>query len=413
MSNQKCTAWDYVLMFYTYSQSCDQTISDMNSSNVYYNIDLSSVFAYIFNSPPSREVPLFKKSGKSFASHLVNSKGSDIGFKPFFTIFGMLELIDQYIHHANSLQRDMDLGMNHYKLINKIAKMSFFDFERYISTNKFAESVIRRFNYVLNGDDFTSYHKRALSLIGQNGPILGVGDILKKDFHINREYNNMFNNLFDRMKRTRVDNYRSPKDRNFHFLMDCGNMVLCKALQDLLGNNVYFVTDQSHRRYISDIYRNPVGVQLWCAAHKMEKSGLASSAMEVIEDIASTAKKFYTRLEKKHNLAQTMSLEQFMKELDMYTATEIKQFIEHKIMPGNIKNPSDIKDLWEEIGHNFQSTPINERSFMVRAEEKIEFINDYAKALVDLIPEMMEHDLIMQMSIHEDDMVKHILGKNS
>ncbi len=408
------TGGEYIRMLYTYAESCNHALSDMDAaedSGVFYNIDLSSVFSYIFGASPSREVPKFKKSGKAFANQLLQTKGTDIGFTPFFTIFGILELVDQYLHHAKALRKDIELGIDHQKLIEKVARMDFFSFERYISTSKFAESIIRRFNYVLSGNDFAVYHRRALALIGQSGPISGVGDILHKNFKIDRKYQFMFNDLFNEMRKRRIDSNRSPKDRDFHFLMDCGNMVLCTALQDHLGSHVNFVTDQAHRKYITDIYRNPVGVSLWCSAHMMERNGLAASARDVIEDIGITAQRLYSRLKTKHNFAESQSAEEFILSLDPYTATELKHFTTHKIMPTNIKNPNDIRDLWIEVSENLTRSGSSEHGFSARAEEKIHSIDENAKDLVTLIPEMMDRDLIMDFGINQDEVVKEIFSK--
>lgn len=404
---------EYISMFYTYSESCRDTLHDMNTKDkkVFYNIDLSSVFAYIFNSPPSKDVPRFKESGKNFARQLISSKGTDIGFTPFFTVFGMLELVDQYVHHAEAIKSDLLLHVNHQKIIDKVFKMEFFDFERRISTNSYAERLIRRFNYVLKGDNFESYHRRALSLIGQNSPICGVGDILGKKFKIDSRYKDMYNDLFRRMKSTRRDDTRSPKDSNFHFMMDCGNMVLCRALRDLLGDAVYFVTDQSQRKYISSIYRNPVGVSLWCAAQRMETNGLAGNAMDFIQDIYDSSSKLYNRLKPLHNLAGSMSLADFLKEIPPYTASEIKFFVDHKVSASNIQRPSDVRDLWNEFNYNARACYLSPSDFQQRAESQITSIEEKARMLVNLLPELMDQDLIMDLKIEEDDVVKDIFNK--
>ncbi len=231
-----------------------------------FNADFSMVFPHVWRQSPSG-VPEYKQYGKNLIDLISKHPGVHPGFELYFTLPSFLELLDSFHHHA----RNADDLLRRSKLYD--------EYQTYISgsgvidspsiTRSIAEKNLDKIKHAVNKKHIKDALERAKQLIGVNGSIYGINDILNADLHYKKQHVKTFNTLLDKMLKNRsFDDSRDEMDKEFHYKVDVSNIITTIIFNELKGFDSHFVTQQKMiTRYCPDWGVNATVPFLWFSSY--------------------------------------------------------------------------------------------------------------------------------------------------
>lgn len=363
------------------------------------NADFNMLFPYVWKLAPDN-VPEYKDYGKNLIELLSDHPKDTSEFSVYFTLPSFLELLDSFHHHARNAEYLLGQTKTYEHFQNAEFNKIIFD-ESSISSGQ-AEKELKRIRSIAKSHEVQRGLDRAVELIGRDGRISGVDDLIHEGIHYNKRDVNLFNSIFQDMKDARSSkDKREEKDKYFHYKVDAANIVTTRIVSNLEGVNSMFVTHQSMiDHHCKDMGLNAQMPYLWLSAHLLCKH----SKDKFGEDV-----------------------DQFLKTMQKMMKESLSILIKYngKPIPSNYQNLVDLvhNDFLEPIHRrpnqepktkNISETEKYDNSYesYVKLKGNLEETRDtLGKSVKDLasnVPFILDSETMSVFKLDEDDMVSEI-----
>jgi len=369
-------------------------------SRAFLNADFNMLFTYIWKDTP-KDLPEYKDYGKNLVELLARHPKDTSEFSMYFTLPSYLELLDSFHHHAKNAERLLSQAKsyNHYKKseFNKII----FDESSITSGN--AEKELNRILSITRASDVKSCLTRAIDLIGKDGRIDGLDDLIHEGIHYNKRDVILFNDLFSGMKESRSGkDHRPDKDRNFHYKVDAANIITTQKVSNLNGIDSRFVTHQTMiDKFCKDSGLNAQMPFLWLSSHLLCKHTPDDHGSDIdhflkimqrmIKESLTILKEFNGRkIPKNHLHIIELLHEDYLEPIHRRTITSSVD--------------KDKNESHDEYDLSYESYV----KFKERAEETRYTIGDSVRSLVSSSPYIIDSDTIKVFDFDDDEMVNEI-----
>jgi hypothetical protein len=398
----KVTFDELIRDFDTYISITDDLLKDFRNSKkseIYYNIDFSLLFEYIWGSSPSA-IPPFKPYGR-ITENLVQAKKSNQKFQFVFTGPSFWELLDSIVHEtdrivsyefgAKSQQKDIQnimKGMNDFSNFEKVL------IDSGVATNQlellkergFAEQIRRPIN-------------RALALIDKGKILKGIGEVVSFSTNIAGSYKNLYNELLETMLHKRIDD-RDYDAKRFHFGVDSANIIATNALNATNQEiQLFFVTQPKLKRnYCPDYGRNPLVPFYWVSVVQLKENGIIDSEEHFLTRMKERA------IEIKKELFRAQAFDNVSKFLE----EDVLDFHRRFLKP--LKDTKSSISKKEELDDNikFQELISDPDKLKKRFREAKEELVEGARNLAILKEDLLGDAFCEMMVMQEDPIVKKI-----
>lgn len=208
-----------------------------------FNADFNMIFPIIWQQSPNN-VPEYKDYGKNLINLMSSFPNEKKGFSLYFTLPSFLELLDSFRHHANNAERLLNSTRTYEEF--KKSKIEDLIFNKSSISSETASKELERIKNIASLSHIKQALERAKSLIGNNGVISGLEDLLHQDIHYEHRHVELFSNLYETMNGKRgLNDSRRYDDRSFHYKIDVANIITTIIVNDLSGFDSRFVTHQS------------------------------------------------------------------------------------------------------------------------------------------------------------------------
>ena len=387
------------ILVYFLGQVIDSRKSISKGSSAFLNADFNMLFNYIWKKTPNG-LPEYKDYGKNLVKLLVSHPKDTSEFSVYFTLPSYLELLDSFHHHAKNANHLLSQAKsyNHYQKseFNRII----FD-ESSISSGD-AEKELNRILSITRADDVKYCLKRTIDLIGRDGRINGIDDLIHGEIHYNKRDVTLFNDLLTGMKESRTgrDN-RSEQDRHFHYKVDAANIITTQKVSSLNGIESRFVTHQTMiDRFCKDKGLNPQMPFLWLSSHLLCKHSP--------DDYGSDIDHFLKTMQKITKESLTIFKKFNGKPIPNNYSHIIKLLHEDYLDPINRRTIVTSNDKQEPRKNEYDLSYESYVKLKQRAEETRDTIGDSVRTLVSNSPYLLDSDTIRVFDFESDEMVNEI-----
>lgn len=387
------------LLVYFLGQIIDSRKSISKGSSAFLNADFNMLFTYIWRNTPN-DLPEYKDYGKNLVELLASHPKDTSEFSVYFTLPSYLELLDSFHHHA----KNADHLLSQAKSYNHYQKSEFnriiFD-ESSISSGN-AEKELNRILNITRADDVKYCLKRAIDLIGRDGRINGIDDLIHEGIHYNKRDVTLFNELLTGMKESRTGRDNRPEqDRHFHYKVDAANIITTQKVSSLNGIESRFVTHQTMiDRFCKDKGLNAQMPFLWLSSHLLCKHSP--------DDYGSDIDHFLKTMQKIIKESLTI-LKQFNgKPIPKNYLHIINLLHEDYLEPIHRRTIVTSNDKQEPRQSEYDLSYESYVKFKQRAEETRDTLGDSVRTLVSNSPYLLDSDTIRVFDFESDEMVNKI-----
>ena len=390
------------LLVYFLGQILTSRRGVLRGNRAFLNADFNMLFTYIWRSTP-RDIPEYKDYGKNLVELLAAHPKDTSEFSVYFTLPSFLELLDSFHHHAKNAERLLNQAKSykHYQKseFNKII------FDESSMSSGDAEKELSRIMSITSASDVKFCLKRAIDLIGRDGRINGIDDLIHEDIHYNKRDVTLFNDILKKMDTNRSRNDDRPiEDRHFHYKVDAANIITTQKVSNLNGIDSRFVTHQTMiDRYCRDNGINAQMPFLWLSSHLLCKHSQ--------DDYGGDIDHFLKTMQKLIKESLSILKEYNGKPIPKNYLHIIDLLHKDYLEPIHRRTLSKPQSPGQSTGQENTEYDLSYESyvkFKARAEETRDVLGDSVRTLVSSTPYILDSDTIRVFDFNSDEMVKQI-----
>lgn len=385
------------ILAYFLGQIIESRRAILKGHQAYFNADFNMLFTYIWGNTP-KGLPKYKDYGRNLVELLALYPKDTTEFSVYFTLPSFLELLDSFHHHAKNAEHllSQTRSYNHFQKseFNKII----FN-ESSISSGE-AEKELSRIMSITRAKDVKYGLERAIGIIGRNGRISGINDLIHEEIHYNKRDITLFNKLLNDMEKSRPDT-RAFQDRFFHYKVDASNIITTRKVNTFDGIESRFVTHQTMiNNFCKDKGLNAQMPFLWLSSHLLCRHSP--------DEFGSDIDHFLKTMQKL--LKESLSI------LKEYNEKLIPKNYQHiiELLHSDYLEPihrrtitsSDTSDEAEEI--EYDQSYDSYVKLKKRTEETRDTLGDSVRTLVSNAPYILDSDTMNTFSFEDDAKVKEI-----
>lgn len=388
--------------FATYESVISDLLKDIKDSKkapIFYNIDFSLLFEYLWGSSPA-SIPPFKPYGR-ITDNLIQALKYKPQFQLVFTGPSFWELLDSIVHEADRMSSYEFGAKTQHKDIQSVMKgmTDFSNFQKVLIDSGVASRQLELLKARGFADQIKRPINRAFDLIDKGRILKGIGEVVKSSTDVGGSYKNLYNELLKTMLVRRVDD-REDDAKRFHFGVDSANIIATNAVNAANREmHLYFVTQPNLKRYYCPDYgRNPLVPFYWVAVSQLKEKGHIQSEEYYLQRMKENAMEIKKELSKAQEFDNTS---QFLKE-------DVLDF--HRRYLGPLKDSKAFISKKEESEEDisFQEVISDPDKFKKRFKEAKEELVEGAKSLAKLKEELLGDAFCEMMTIEEDPIVNKI-----
>jgi len=388
-----------------------------NEGSIYYNIDFSILFSYIWPNSTA-PIPDYMPSGKRIFEMLSKLDQVDVNFKLVFTGASFWELLDA-INHQNNYFKTLRQSQKSIADIDDLSKEISRSADSFASAGRMLieNGVALRQLEMLSEKGFEKQVIQPLDKVKKlftDGKILmGLGNTnitTTKEYEL--KFKSNFDHIYKSMLRDRRDLQPRPEpDRNFHYKVDSANAALSLVNNDFNKEKIYFATPMNSFRtvYLYDKIkrinngRNPLVPYYFISSLILKKEENWFS--DINNYIGEGIKLAY-------KVSDILYKEQDIRKMTQMQKKCIFSLVEDYIVP--LKNPSMVSSRSSDIIKTKEDILValkNAKKLKERYISAENLFKDQAPRLAELAGDLLEDELISTIELDKDEIVQRIKKK--
>lgn len=381
-------------------------------NKVYYNMDFSLLFPYLFPNSTSA-IPHFIASGKKIFSMLSKLNSVDLNFKLVFTGASLWELIDAIDHQVffwKNKRESKTERANLEKIREEIASPE-------VSLDRAKDIIIDK-GYTLReievltkkgySKHITQPIKKIEQLFKTDSILNGVGEFIQTSEVLENGYREDFEFVYNNMlkKRKERSRTRGKSAKEFHYKVDASNIALCNSYNSNNSNMLNFTTIMSlsyiDEKLLKDAHtrklngRHPLVPYCFVSAKLLQNNYYFSNLHDFIKEGLIYADNVNKIMEKRQNVENMTQMEKNK------LADFLGYFISPLMNPDEpnedlLKNKEILIDILKKAKH------LDEKY-----EEAEETLKAHGPKLTSYASDLLKDDLVSGVDLDNDVIVNKL-----